>query len=191
MAASGRPDVRHHECEEDKCVPCRVFGTSQGAGVTKNRPGRLVVRDCRLLNPEQLREAGTGFYTEIKQENALDRVTAAASPRQVERVPRGAKFGLKLVYTVDNDEEALTDLDEIISALRLLEDDYLGGCGSRGYGEIQVKEIIAKRRPLGWYLNPEKEKEVVIDLALASTTENQKLKELLGVNCSESSPHVV
>ena len=43
---------------------------------------------------------------------------AAASPRQVERVPRGAK--LKLVYTVDNDEEALTDLDEIISALRLL-----------------------------------------------------------------------
>jgi CRISPR-associated protein Csm3 len=44
-----------------------------------------------------------GFkYTEWKFENAIDRITSAANPRQIERVPRGAEFEFELIYNVED-----------------------------------------------------------------------------------------
>lgn len=110
----------------------------------RNAPARLMVRDAHLLSEsaEQLKKIDTGlFMTEWKFENGLDRITAAANPRQLERVPAGAKFHFEMVYTVENAEQAAEDLKNLAIALAILEDDALGGHGSRGYGKVRFENL--------------------------------------------------
>lgn len=105
----------------------------------RNAPARLIVRDCHLLpeSADLLRKVDTGLYmTEWKFENSIDRITSAANPRQFERVPAGAEFKLELIYTVEDATQAAEDLQNLAIALAILEDDALGGHGSRGYGKI-------------------------------------------------------
>lgn len=110
----------------------------------RNAPARLMVRDAHLLSTsaEQLEKIDTGLYmAEWKFENGLDRVTAAANPRQLERVPAGAKFHFEMVYTVENEAQAVEDLKNLAIALAILEDDALGGHGSRGYGKVRFENF--------------------------------------------------
>jgi CRISPR-associated protein Csm3 len=110
----------------------------------RNAPARLIVRDSHLLpsSAEKLRKIDTGlFMTEWKFENGLDRITAAANPRQLERVPAGSEFRFELVYTVEDASQAVEDLKHIAIALAILEDDALGGHGSRGYGKVRFQNF--------------------------------------------------
>ena len=84
-------------------------------------------------------------YTENKIENTIDRVQGATIKggiRQTERVPAGAEFNAEFIINVwdDDDEQELMALFE--KGIRLLENDYLGGSGSRGYGQIKFGEMI-------------------------------------------------
>jgi CRISPR-associated protein Csm3 len=120
----------------------------------RNSPARLIVRDCHLEQSSvtQLKKIDTGlFMTEWKFENSIDRITAAANPRQFERVPMGAKFKFELVYTVENMEQAQHDLQNLVIALAILEDDALGGHGSRGYGKIKFSNFKLGYRNLDYY----------------------------------------
>ncbi len=120
----------------------------------RNAPARLIVRDCHLekTSANQLKQIDTGLYmTEWKFENSIDRITAAANPRQFERVPMGAKFKFELVYTVENMEQAQEDLQNLAIALAILEDDALGGHGSRGYGKIKFSNFRLNYRSLDYY----------------------------------------
>lgn len=150
---SGR--VIRHECSDPSCPSCRVFGSTGGSADEPNQPGRLAVRDLFLTDESaaKLEDLDTGLlYTEWKFENALDRLTAAANPRQIERVPAGAVFYFQMVYTLDQEPElAAEDLNRIILGMRLLEDDALGGHGSRGYGRVKFKDLRIRRRPLAYY----------------------------------------
>ena len=108
----------------------------------RNCPARLIVRDAHLLpeSAKQLAKIDTGLYmTEWKFENGIDRITSAANPRQLERVPAGAKFTFEMVYTVENVSQAAEDLKNLAIALAILEDDALGGHGSRGYGKVRFE----------------------------------------------------
>jgi CRISPR-associated protein Csm3 len=120
----------------------------------RNCPARMIIRDCHLL-PEsaaQLKKIDTGlFMTEWKFENGIDRVTAAANPRQLERVPAGSKFQFELIYTVENREQAVEDLQNIAISLAILEDDALGGHGSRGYGKVKFQGFNFAYRSLDQY----------------------------------------
>ncbi len=123
------------------CSVCRLFGSSadsQHRG--SNFPARLRVRDA-LLAPHtraKLDNAETHLpFTEIKYENALDRITAAANPRPLERVPPRSDFAFEIVYDVENPEEVKEDLENLLLTMGLLEDDALGGSGSRGSGKIK------------------------------------------------------
>ncbi len=101
---------------------------------------------------EKLKQVDTGLYmTEWKFENGIDRVTAAANPRQLERVPAGSKFQFELVYTVENKDQAIEDLQNIAIALAILEDDALGGHGSRGYGKVRFQNFQFSYRSLAQY----------------------------------------
>lgn len=110
-------------------------------------PTRLTVRDSRLLNELELANAeNTDMYcTEIKTEVAIDRLTSKANPRQFERVPAGARFCLDLVldvYNVDTRKDKENSRAErfgslLCQALALVEDDYIGGQGTRGYGQVE------------------------------------------------------
>ncbi|MDP9486134.1 MAG: type III-A CRISPR-associated RAMP protein Csm3 [Actinomycetota bacterium] len=159
---SGGRDVRRHECDsrEDAlgCAVCRLFG-SIGRNGGDNQPARLAVSDLLLTEDSfaLLEAIDTGLmYTEWKFENTLDRVTSAAMPRQIERVPAGSVFALRLVC--DDREEGADpagllqeDLTNLSRALGLLEDDALGGHGSRGYGRVAFVNLRVSRRPVEQY----------------------------------------
>jgi CRISPR-associated protein Csm3 len=148
-----------HSCENPspyaKCAVCQVFGVP-GERVFAT-PTRLVVRDVPLSkrSVEVLEEqARTDLpYTEVKTEVSIDRVTSAANPRQMERVPAGSVFSrAEMVYSIydGTDEEGepiavpTEDVDRlrtVMEGLQLLEDDYLGGLGTRGSGKVTIQSI--------------------------------------------------
>ena len=77
-------------------------------------------------------------YTESKTEVAIDRITSRANPRTFERVPAGAKFKLNMVINIFDGEDESALKATLKQAIKLLEDDYLGGHGSRGYGQVEI-----------------------------------------------------
>jgi len=120
----------------------------------RNSVARLMIRDCHLVpeSAEKLKQVDTGlFMTEWKFENGIDRVTAAANPRQLERVPAGSKFQFELVYTVEDESQVIEDLQNIAITLAILEDDALGGHGSRGYGKVSFQNFNFSYRGLAQY----------------------------------------
>ena len=131
-----------------QCPVCSVFGVTGDEPVS--HPTSLVVRDVFLSDKSvaALEKAQTDFpYTEIKWEATIDRVTSAATPRQIERVPAGAVFeGFELAYSI-YDAAGVQHFPVTLKALQLVEEDYLGGLGSRGGGKVVflVKQIYARR----------------------------------------------
>ena len=105
---------------------------------------RLTVRDAMPdKETEDMWESlGSDLhYTEYKAENTLDRLTSAANPRFIERVVEGSKFDFEMVYTAYQytegyEQQIEADVQNIFTALRLLEASALGKSGSRGYGKI-------------------------------------------------------
>ena len=97
---------------------------------------RISVGDCSLIDEGLI-------VSEAKYENVIDRQKGTASnPRQTERVPAGVKFNFDIrIKVLDEDNE-----DELVAmvkrGLELIENDYLGGSGSRGYGRVKfnIKE---------------------------------------------------
>lgn len=154
---SGGRGVKRHECNDRtqalRCVICRLFG-STGFNGGDNHPGRIIVRDMQLTieSFEELKKIETGLkYTEWKFENSIDRITSSANPRQIERVPSGSKFNFEIIYTVEDRNQAKNDVLNIIHALNLLEDDFLGGHGSRGYGKVKFNIQAFEGRLIHYY----------------------------------------
>jgi CRISPR-associated protein Csm3 len=124
-----------------------LFGiTESKANNTTNQPSKIIVRDAMLSDESKKMLLDCDNldmpYTENKFENVIDRVKGIAQhPRQTERVPAGAKFNAEFVINVwdDDDEQEMMALFE--KGIRLLENDYLGGSGSRGYGQIKFGEM--------------------------------------------------
>ena len=71
------------------------------------------------------------------------RQTAVANPRQIERVIRGAQFDLDIIYEVEAVDEILSDMRLVAEGMKLLQYDYLGGHGSRGYGKVKFNDVCA------------------------------------------------
>lgn len=125
-----------------------LFGITESRTLnTDNKPSKLIVRDA-ILSKES-KEALLACdnldmpYTENKWENVIDRTKGVAEhPRQSERVPAGAVFNAEFVLNIwdDDNEQELMALFE--KGIRLLENDYLGGSGSRGYGQIKFGEFV-------------------------------------------------
>lgn len=130
----------------------KLFGISvdkqKGSTPEDIVPQRLVVRDGKLLNAERLEAAKNTDMplTEVKTEVAIDRITSKANPRQIERVPAGAEFGFEFILNLYGDDDETEYLDLLFQCMRLLQDDYLGGHGSRGYGRVSfnVEKVTRK-----------------------------------------------
>jgi CRISPR-associated protein Csm3 len=153
----GKSQNRNHNCSYPypgalHCPVCRLFGSTGPGKDGRNYPARIRVRDLKLSNVDELREIDTGLlYTEWKFENGIDRITSAANPRNLERVPRGAKFTFSIVYDVEDQATLKDDLENLQMAIRLLHDDALGGHGSRGYGQVKMKFKSIEARTIGFY----------------------------------------
>lgn len=135
----------------------RLFGSA-------DYPARIIVRDADLTKKSVEELENSPFidmpFSEIKMENVIDRIKGTAKGgglRQIERVPAGAEFDVEFIINiVDTDEYAdgdrkqvaykMSDKEsyytEILKAgISLLEDDYLGGSGTRGYGRVKFTEL--------------------------------------------------
>jgi CRISPR-associated protein Csm3 len=155
-------EVRIHQSDRPDDDVCVLFGRTPGrvekvtgeaieaAGAT---PARLTVYDAPLLVDSitpQMRENLDDELTEVKSENAVDRITSQANPRTLERVPAGARFRFRMVLDVLCPEDRPL-LARVAEALRLLEDDALGGGGSRGSGRIALSALNLAWRSKDYY----------------------------------------
>ncbi len=134
------------DCTDPADPVLRIFGTNAKREAWGAGPTRILVRDALLAEDWRQAELEAGrALTEAKTEVVIDRIAGKAldsvGPRQTERVPPGARFAFEAafrVYSVDGDGGA-RDLDCLawaIQGLGLIEQDALGGSGSRGYGRV-------------------------------------------------------
>ena len=121
---------------------CRIFGAHLNMKA-KSAPTRIIVRDASLTesSKEIIKNMplDKGGYLEIKAENSINRAKGTAnSPRFFERIPAGLEFNLEILLQIfddDNEESLKSKLEE---GLTLLQNNYLGGNGTRGYGKISI-----------------------------------------------------
>jgi len=202
-------NIRMHMCDEKDCPVCNLFGRNHGEHEFVNNedekkesnsiddekkesnnrkkkfsniiPTRLIVRDAHLIVDDNTKDYTE--YTEVKFENNIDRITSAANPRQTERVPVGTKFGVEFIvnrFMVEGEDDKEKYLNELIKAMRLLEDDYLGGQGSRGYGKVKFKNIKIEYRDVKYYSGKVDTKQEIFDTLDEITPE--KIKSISGGN---------
>jgi len=136
------------------CPVCHIFGVP--GEVEATGPTLLIIRDVPMhpSRRQELLNAHTDLdYTELKTEAAIDRITSAATPRSLERVPARTIFGpLEMVYSVFNAGD-IARLRYVVDGLQLIEDDYLGGYGSRGSGKIRFNDLKITARSSRQYGN--------------------------------------
>jgi|SRR5579875_1114373 CRISPR-associated protein Csm3 len=121
----------------------QLFGVSGDAGMSDDEaaklgPTRVSFRDALLVDD---RGSGSNLpLTEVKSENSIDRIKGVAkNPRQTERVVAGVRFRFQAaVKELEGDTNLVATL---LTGMRLLELDSLGGSGSRGYGKIKFREL--------------------------------------------------
>lgn len=123
------------ENDDDRIL--RLFGSAEKG---KIQFSRLIFSDMIMVNAEKLQKQGIST-TEIKFENTINRLTAEAMPRQIERAVRGSEYELHLIYNLEKEEEFEEDMKLLRHAMTLLTYDYIGGHGSRGYGKISFKDL--------------------------------------------------
>ncbi len=140
-------------CGDPTCHICRVFGTNAARNDAEKKlalqrgPTRLVVRDAKLKTNGN--EPDDRVLVEEKWENTINRITAEANPRQIERVVPSTGFDFDLSYRVlDDGDGGKTDRDffdsVVLLSIYLLELDFLGGGGSKGNGKIIFKSLVAE-----------------------------------------------
>lgn len=143
-------NVRFASSDNPQHITAVLFGTSRGD--SDQRPSRVIVRDGVLLNGDKLSNTDLPF-TESKTEVVIDRITSAAMPRTFERVPAGAKFELDIVLNIFNDDnhDETALLSHTLRGLQMIQDDYLGGSGSRGSGHVKFRITSIKERTANYY----------------------------------------
>lgn len=162
--ANGKVEIQKNkktqEWEGNLCIkPNEPIGIVFGLPAENHKddlpgPTRLTVRDAYPDSDQKTRwekAMGEKIYTEAKTENAIDRLTSAATPRSMERVPAESIFKAEFVYDVYKKED-VKNLKLLFEGMSLLEDSYLGGGGTRGSGKIEFANIQITARDKNYYL---------------------------------------
>ncbi|HXI44470.1 MAG TPA: type III-A CRISPR-associated RAMP protein Csm3 [Bryobacteraceae bacterium] len=172
-------EVRIHQSDKPDDEICVLFGRNAGRmeRVTGEpldshnaTPARLAVFDAPLEMDSitvPMRENLDDELTEVKSENAIDRITSQANPRTLERVPAGARFRVRFIMDVLCDEDAPL-FGQLVQGLRLLEDDALGGGGSRGSGRVRLSNLKLIWRNREYYAAGAAEKELIAGADVAA-----------------------
>ena len=141
------------EPNEDNPKLTSLFGSSKKGDI---KTGRLIFSDMTLANWEEMKKEGLTSKTEVKWENTIKRTTAEANPRQIERAIRGSKFDLDIVYDIvkyakkddiekdfieECKQEMIEDFEILKEGFKILQYDYLGGSGTRGYGKVKFTDL--------------------------------------------------
>ena len=92
--------------DDAECLT-RLFGSSKKGNI---KTSKVLFSDMFIENMDELRQVGLTGPTEVKFENSIQRATAVANPRQIERVVRGAKYPLHLIYEVTKEDQIVEDI---------------------------------------------------------------------------------
>jgi CRISPR-associated protein Csm3 len=164
-------EVRIHQSDRPDDEVCILFGRSPGRmekvgggdiDSSHATPARLSVFDAPLVADSitpQMRENLDDELTEVKSENAIDRITSQANPRTLERVPAGARFQVRMVLDILCAEDSVLP-GLLLQGMRLLEDDTLGGGGSRGSGRVRFGNLRLTWRDRDYYASGGQEREL-------------------------------
>lgn len=147
--AKSKVDLAGQPCDCGRCEVCKIFGVGKAETLTKLNlhelpgPPRAIFYDL-YLTYESLQKLidtfGEGIYTEIKTENQINRLTARANPRKIERVPAGTAFKGTIVFNFyRRDDVELFPV--LIRGMKFLEKNYLGGYGTRGSGRVKFRNF--------------------------------------------------
>ncbi len=129
---------RDTEANDGTDVLHTLFGTSSKQAKKNNT--RIIFRDACLTDESlNLSMPYTDLpFTEIKKESYVDRTTGYAKPTIVERIPAGLFFKLEIILNIFENDQENDFMDTLFLSLNLLQDDYLGGRGTRGYGAVKL-----------------------------------------------------
>lgn len=133
-------------CGDENCLVCRVFGPHRNTRHNLG-PTRILVRDAMMSEEtrqqmrELIQEQGKS-YLELKTENTINRSMGTANnPRFQERVSSGTKFNFEVVIQRFDIDKGKDLIGFVKKAMKSVEESYLGGSGSRGYGQVKFIEL--------------------------------------------------
>lgn len=168
-----KSQIKHTASRDYKHRTTKLFGNASGDNDSQ-RPSRVIVRDATLCDIQQKFD-GTEIgkkeffsktdlpFTEVKTEVVIDRITSKAMPRQIERVPAGAIFKFEMVLNVFEGEAEQQLVEDLFSAMQLVQNDYIGGSGSRGSGQISFMINSVKERNIKFYEFESEEKNLTTE----------------------------
>jgi len=174
--------------------------------VERIAPTRVIFTDAfptaeyvKRLQEEKLERTGIELidkedFLEEKPENRIDRLTSAADPREFLRVRPEVEFEGKIVYLAfirasldelkekgtkvrDFISDEVKGLEYVVRGLKLIEDTYLGGCGTRGYGKVRFDKVKMLVKSRLYYLGKCKPKGVIEETGDTDKTAIDKLME--------------
>jgi CRISPR-associated protein Csm3 len=146
--------------QDSRHEAARLFGNIKSKEDNTQQPSRLIVRDGSLTqrSADKLKDTEL-LYSEVKAENSISRITAEANPRFFERVPKSAEFELSMTLNIFDKYQKEEMLDLVFECMRLVEDDYLGGGGSRGNGQVKFRLESISERTMDYYKSGGKDSE--------------------------------
>ena len=137
-------------CGQETCEVCKIFGAHRNVR-SLAAPTRIIVRDCCLTEETKkkyddlLHEKGAS-YLENKAENIINRKSGTSdNPRFFERVPSGTEFDFNIQLQVFDKDDEKSLVSAVRDCLNLVEESYLGGSGSRGYGQVEFQYEISSK----------------------------------------------
>lgn len=112
---------------------------------------RVIFRDA-FMTPDSLKkqeeaakEGSEGYYAEIKNEISMNRQTMTAQKgglRTLERIIAGSELDFEISIRVFKSDPIDDYVSKIKEGFKLIENDTLGGSGSRGYGKVTFEYTI-------------------------------------------------
>jgi CRISPR-associated protein Csm3 len=158
--------VKNGPSQNPNHLSAQIFGTAKNDET--QRPSKLIVRDGALISPEEMFTNTDLPYSESKTEVVIDRITSKAMPRQLERVPAGAEFKLDLILNIFEGDNEIELVNGVLRCLKLVQDDYLGGSGSRGSGQVIFNNLKIAERPVSFYANATGEENITENFEMVS-----------------------
>jgi len=123
--------------QDSDSLICKLFGNGNPRKTIE--PTRLIFRDSNLLPGYEDYAQG-----EEKTEVKIDRQKLSAfegGNRIQERIPSGAKFGFEVVIRIFEGDDEGKFKERLKEAVKITEMEFIGGSGSRGYGQVKFGEL--------------------------------------------------
>lgn len=154
-------------CWCGRCQICLLFGS--GSTAKTYEPSRLIFRDSYLAPASE--ELLDKIDLEEKPGVRIDREkgkAAAGALFPMKRVPEGCEFIFEISARIFSDDSLESVKQWLTTGLFLMEQDALGGSGSRGSGYIEFDNITVNGSDIGadWREGCKRNKETLLSVQI-------------------------